>query len=65
MWHPTARQRVNSSQGGVEDEQRWPTYGWRELAMKLGLGQGRIREEQLMELLEERLRTTGSLLRPV
>ena len=42
-----------------------PTYGWRELAMKLGLGQGRIREEQLVELLEERLRTTGSLLRPV
>lgn len=42
-----------------------PTYGWRELALKLGLGQGRIHEEQLMELLEERLRTTGSLLRPV
>lgn len=42
-----------------------PTYGWRELVMKLGLGQGRIREEQLMELLEERLRTTGSLLRRV
>lgn len=33
--------------------------------MKLGLGQGRIREEQLMELLEERLQTTGSLFRPV
>lgn len=42
-----------------------PTFGWRELAMKLGLGQGRIREEQLMELLEERLQTTGSLFRPV
>ncbi|PYG60787.1 hypothetical protein N434_00579 [Rhizobium sp. UGM030330-04] len=33
--------------------------------MKLGLGQDRIREEQLVELLEERLRMTGSLLRPV
>jgi len=33
--------------------------------MKLGLGHGRIREEQLVELLEEGLRTTGSLLRPV
>ncbi|AVH43693.1 hypothetical protein At1D1609_36400 [Agrobacterium tumefaciens] len=42
-----------------------PTYGWRELAMKLGLGQDRIREERLVELLEERLRMTGSLLRPV
>ena len=42
-----------------------PTFGWRELAMKLGLGQGRIREEQLIELLEERLQTTGSLFRPV
>lgn len=40
-----------------------PQHGWRELALKLGLGQGRIREEQLLELLEERLQTTGSLLR--
>ncbi|MFB9952871.1 hypothetical protein ACFFP0_28845, partial [Rhizobium puerariae] len=41
-----------------------PRHGWRELVLKLGFGQGRIRdEEQLLEALEERLRTAGSLLR--
>lgn len=41
-----------------------PRNGWRELAFRLGLGQGRIREDQLMQLLEERMRTAGNLLRP-
>ncbi|WP_433762907.1 hypothetical protein [Brucella anthropi] len=41
-----------------------PRHGWRELVLKLGLGQGRIQEEeQLLEVLEERLHATGSLLR--
>ncbi len=41
-----------------------PRHGWRQLVLKLGFGQGRIRdEEQLLEVLEERLRITGSLLR--
>lgn len=42
-----------------------PQHGWRELVSKLGFEQGRIGdEEQLLELLEERLRTAGSLLGP-
>ncbi|MBK0023980.1 hypothetical protein IAE29_23335 [Ochrobactrum sp. S46] len=44
--------------------QTYPRHGWRELVFKLGFGQGRIRdEEQLLEVLEERLHITGSLLR--
>ncbi|MBP2509139.1 hypothetical protein J2855_002785 [Agrobacterium tumefaciens] len=43
-----------------------PQHGWRELVLKLGFAQGRIRdEEQLLEALEERLHATGSLLRSV
>ncbi len=42
-----------------------PKYGWRETALKLGIGKGRVPdEEQLMELLEERMATTGSPLLP-
>ncbi len=38
-----------------------PTASWRELTLKLGLGRGRLNEEELMPLLEERLYTTGNL----